>query len=61
MRKNMFMIIFSALSLTNAEVMTVQNGLNGYEGCVDTYLTEGGNPDDGNHGPEELLRLRGGM
>ncbi len=60
MRKRILLMIFSAFSLSHAEVKTVQHGLDGYEGCEDTYLTETGKEGDFNHGSEELIRLRGG-
>lgn len=43
-----------------AEKKVLQNGLDKYDGCEDSYLTEEGKAGDKNHGSEDQLNLRGG-
>lgn len=48
------------LSVSAGEII-IQNGLNGYNGCVDTYITQPGKGgDESNHGKEPILRMRAG-
>lgn len=48
-------LIFSAFSFS--EEIILQNGLNGYSGCEDSYITE--DTKDDNFGDENKLILEG--
>lgn len=56
-----FLLIILAIFSLSAEDITkvLQNGLNGYQGCTDTYIYRSGLDSSTfyqNHGSEEFLR-----
>lgn len=62
MKKMLLLMVTFLLAATsiNAAEKVFQNGVDGYDGCTDTYLTEEGKDGDKNHGSESLINLRGG-
>lgn len=63
MKKTVFFLVvflLASTSLQAVETKILQNGLDGYEGCEDTYLTQEGKTGDKNHGSDPTFRLRGG-
>lgn len=61
MKKIINLLFVSFFLKVFAGEIIIQNGLNGYSGCYDTYITQpnkGG--DESNHGIEPIIRLRAG-
>ncbi len=54
------LFLFCICFFLNAEEKVLQNGLNDYDGCTDTYLTEEGEPGPGPHGDGDMLHFREG-
>lgn len=52
-----FSIMFT-LSIILANEVIMQNGVNGYSGCEDTYLSDKSGQDD-NYGGSSMLSLQG--
>ena len=63
MKRFLLFFVFIFCLGIHAEDIVIQNGLNNYDGCVDSYLTD---PANGvgepytAHGTETTLKLRGG-
>lgn len=55
----LFLVMICFFSINAGEII-IQNGLNGYEGCTDSYMTEAGEDDGSPHGLEPYLLLEGG-
>ncbi len=64
MKKTIFFVVIFVLTSTSMiqalETKILQNGVDDYEGCEDTYLTQEGKTGDKNHGADPTFRLRGG-
>lgn len=59
-KKQLTICALLLFAVSFAKEKTIQNGLDGYEGCSDAYLTEVGKDNGAPHGEENKLRLRGG-
>ncbi len=59
-KRQLAILALLVFSFAHAEEKVIQNGLDGYNGCTDSYLTEYGKDNGQPHGTVDLLRLRGG-
>lgn len=48
---------FLIVSFLWSENVTIQNGVNGYEGCIDSYLSDKGD-EENNYGFSPTLKLQ---